>query len=119
MFSFLRPNAGPACPPVAEIAAAVARGEMVLVDVRETAELRGSGKAKGALHVPLGLLALKADPQAPDAVMAPGKPVVLYCASGGRSGMAAQTLRRMGYDPVWNLGGFGDWVAGGGQVDRA
>ena len=43
MFSFLRPNAGPACPSVAEFAAAVARGEMVLVDVRETAELRGSG----------------------------------------------------------------------------
>jgi rhodanese-related sulfurtransferase len=92
---------------------------MILVDVRETGELRASGRARGALHVPLGVLALKADPSAPDAALSPGKPVCVYCASGGRSGMAAQILTRLGYAPVWNIGGLGDWVAGGGQVDRA
>ncbi|MCB6177161.1 sulfurtransferase [Rhodobacter sp. Har01] len=118
MFSFLRPSTGPACPPVSEIVAAMARGEMQLVDVRDTGELRASGKAKGAIHISLGLLALKADPNAPDTMLKMGVPVVLYCASGARSGMAAQMLARMGYGPVWNLGGLGDWIAGGGQVER-
>lgn len=120
MFSFLRPSTQAArAPAVPEIAAAVAAGQMVLVDVREAGEVRASGKAKGALHLPLGLLALKADPSAPDAALSPGTPVCVYCASGGRSGMAAQILTRLGYAPVWNIGGLGDWVAGGGQVDRA
>jgi rhodanese-related sulfurtransferase len=119
MFSFLKTAARPALPAVAEIAAGVAAGEMVLVDVREAGEIRASGKARGALAIPLGVLALKADPAAPDAMLRPGRPVALYCASGGRSGMAVQMLERMGYGPVWNIGGFGDWVAGGGQVDRA
>ncbi len=120
MFNFLRPGAGRAAlPSVAEVAAAVAKGDMVLVDVREAGELQASGKAKGALHIPLGVLALKADPRAPDAVLRPGKPVAVYCASGGRSGMAAQVLSRLGYDTVWNIGGLSDWQAGGGQVVRA
>lgn len=120
MFNFLRPAGGPPrAPSVAEIAAAVAEGRMVLIDVREAGELKSSGKAKGALHLPLGVLALKADPGAPDAALRPGKPVCVYCASGGRSGMAAQVLARMGYDPVYNIGGLGDWVAGGGQVETA
>ena len=120
MFNFLRPAAtGPAMPSVAEISAAVDRGEILLVDVREPAELRASGKARGAVNIPLGVLALKADPKAPDAMLKPGKPVVLYCASGGRSGMGAQVLQRLGYAPVWNIGGLGDWHAGGGQVERS
>ena len=118
MFSFLRPSSGPACPPVAEIAAAVARGEMLLIDVRDPGEVRASGLAAGAVNIPLSILHLKADPTAPDAALAPGKPVVLYCASGARSGMAARMLRQMGYDPVWNLGGLQDWIAAGGPVQR-
>lgn len=118
MFPFLRPRPAKPAPPVAEIAAAVARGEMYLVDVREAAELRATGKARGALHLPMAVLALKADPQAPDALLKPGKPVVLYCASGARSGMAARMLEKMGYAPVWNLGGLADWARGGGAVER-
>ena len=119
MFNFLRPSASrPQPPSIAEISAGVASGEILLVDVREPAELRASGKAKGAINVPLGVLSLKADPKAPDAALKPGKPVVLYCASGGRSGMAVQMLQRLGYDPVWNIGGIGDWHAAGGQIER-
>lgn len=120
MFNFLRPASGQVKPPsVAELAAAVSRKEIVLIDVRELGEVQASGKAKGALHIPLGVLALKADPSAPDALLKPGLPVAVYCASGGRSGMAGQVLGRMGYAPVWNIGGLGDWQAGGGQVERA
>ena len=47
------------------------------------------------------------------------RPVLLYCASGGRSALAGQTLRQMGYDKVYNLGGFKDWVAAGGETEPA
>lgn len=119
MFNFLRPrSATAAAPAVDEVARAVAAGEMYLVDVRDLGELRQTGTAAGALHIPLSLIGLKADPKAPDALMAPGKPVAVFCAAGGRSAMAAQALGRMGYDPVWNLGGFADWQRAGGQVVR-
>ena len=117
MFNFLRRPAAPS-PSVQEIAAAVARGEMTLVDVRELPEVKSSGKAKGATVIPLSILGLKCDPGAPDCMIAHDKPVALYCASGGRSSMAAQTLSRMGYAQVYNIGGLGDWAAAGGQVER-
>lgn len=118
MFSFLRPRPTAGCPTVAEIARETAAGRMVLIDVRELNELRLTGKAKGALHIPMGELARRCTPGAAAADIAPGKPVVLYCASGGRSAGAAGMLRRLGYDPVWNLGGLNDWQRGGGTVER-
>lgn len=118
MFNFLRPASEQAKrPSVAEVAAAVSRKEIVLIDVRELGEVQASGKAKGALHIPLGVLALRADPAAPDALLKPGLPVAVYCLSGGRSGRAAQLLSSLGYGPVWNIGGLADWQAGGGQVE--
>lgn len=119
MFNFLRPRAQNQTPPLAEIMAGVAEGRIALLDVREMAEVRASGKACGAVVIPLGLLALKADPKAPDTALAPGRPIAVYCASGGRSGRAAQVLRQMGYETVWNIGGLCDWQAAGGQVERA
>ena len=118
MFNFLRRTQGQT-PPLAGIVADVAAGRVALVDVREAGEIRVSGKARGAVAIPLALLALKADPKAPDALLSPGRPVAVYCASGGRSGMAARMLRQMGYDPVWNIGGLRDWQSAGGQVERS
>jgi rhodanese-related sulfurtransferase len=46
------------------------------------------------------------------------KTIVLYCASGGRSALAGKTLKDMGYGDVRNLGGFQDWLAGGGAVEK-
>ncbi len=118
MFNFMR--SAPPQPSLTpdEISRLVASGEMSLVDVREMAEVRASGKAKGAQVIPLSILGLKCDPKSADCLISHNKPVALYCASGGRSSMAAQTLARMGYDQVHNLGGLGDWVAAGGQVER-
>ena len=118
MFNFARSTPAPQPITIAEIAAKVARNEMSLVDVREMGEVKASGKAKGAKVIPLSILGLKCDPQSTDCMISHDKPVALYCASGGRSSMAAQTLSRMGYSEVYNVGGFGDWVAGGGQVER-
>lgn len=118
MFNFLR--SGPAQPKlsVQDAMAKVAAGEMLLVDVRERGELQASGTAKGAIHIPLSLIAMKADPKGPDFDKRfAGKPVAVFCASGARSGMAAQALQKLGYDAV-NLGGFGAWVQAGGPVTR-
>jgi rhodanese-related sulfurtransferase len=102
-----------------EVIAAAAKGALTLIDVRETAEVKSSGLAMGALHIPLALLAMKADPKSPsyDARITAGKPVAIYCAMGGRAGMAAQALSRLGYQAL-NIGGLSDWAAAGGQISR-
>ena len=46
------------------------------------------------------------------------KTVILYCASGGRAALAGKALQELGYAKVFNLGGFKDWVAAGGAVER-
>lgn len=101
---------------IAEISALVAQDRMILLDVREIAEVKASGRAEGARVIPLSLLGLKADPSQPNCELPRGLPVAVYCASGGRSGMAADALARLGYDAVMNLGGLRDWAAGGGRV---
>ena len=115
MFSALR-SAPAVRPSVSEVAAQVAEGKMLLIDVREVAEAKASGVAQGATLVPLSLLPLKADPRQPGCELPQGLPVAVYCASGGRSGMAVDVLTRLGYGPVVNLGGLRDWAAGGGAV---
>ncbi|OYX41783.1 MAG: sulfurtransferase [Rhodobacterales bacterium 32-67-9] len=98
----------------------VKAGELILIDVRDGSELAASGRAEGALHVPLALLKMKCDPSSPEclAELSPEKPVALYCASGARSQVAAQMLGAMGYAEVYNIGGLYDWHAAGGTVTR-
>jgi rhodanese-related sulfurtransferase len=97
----------------------VAKGA-VLVDIRDSAELAQTGKAAGALHIPRGSLEFKADLTAPsaDKNFAHDKPVILHCASGGRAALAGKLLKDMGYQKVYNLGGFKDWVDAGGKVEK-
>jgi rhodanese-related sulfurtransferase len=116
MLSFMRSK--PASDPqtIPEISRRIAAGEMILIDVREHAEVRASGKAEGAKVIPLAMLPLKADPKLPGNEIAPGIPVAVYCASGARSASAAQVLTRLGYGAVTNLGGLRDWAAQGGKV---
>ena len=97
----------------------VANGAL-LVDVRDSAELAQTGRAAGSLHVPRGSLEFKADLSSPTAEksLAFDKPVILHCASGGRAALAGKLLKDMGYQKVYNLGGFKDWVEAGGKVDK-
>lgn len=99
--------------------ALAAQGGITLLDVREGAEIAASGTAKGAVHIPLSIVPLKANPQAPDhdKRLDPTKPVAVFCAVGGRAGQAAAVLERLGFT-AHNIGGFGDWVAAGGAVQR-
>ena len=98
----------------------IAQGNALVVDVRETQEVANSGKAAGAVHVSRGLLEFRADPDSPahDKNFAKDKNVILYCASGGRSALAGKLLKDMGYERVYNLGGFKDWADAGGEVEK-
>jgi len=100
--------------------ALIERGNVLVVDVRDSAELAAGGKAKGAVHASRGMLEFKADPESPyyDKAFAKDKTVLVYCASGGRSALAGKTLIDLGYKDVRNLGGFKDWVEGGGPVEK-
>jgi rhodanese-related sulfurtransferase len=93
----------------------------VVLDVRDAMELAQSGKVAGAVHIPRGLLEFKADPDSParDPNLDTDKTVILYCASGGRSALAGKTLKDLGYNKVYNLGGFKDWVESGGPTEKA
>ena len=98
----------------------LAKGNAVVVDVRDAPEVEQTGKVAGAVHIPRGMLEFRADPESPyyDQNLAKDKPVILYCAAGGRAALAGQTLKEMGYDEVFNLGGFNDWAQSGGAIDR-
>jgi rhodanese-related sulfurtransferase len=97
----------------------IADGALV-VDVREPAEVEQSGKVAGAVHVPRGMVEFRADPESPyyEKSFAKDRPVIVYCAAGGRAALAGQVLKDMGYGDVYNLGGFSDWANSGGAVDK-
>ncbi|HEV2089360.1 MAG TPA: rhodanese-like domain-containing protein [Cryptosporangiaceae bacterium] len=93
-----------------------AAGDAVLIDLREPAELRNDGMIEGAVHAPRGMLEFWADPDSPyhRPEFDPQRRTVLYCASGGRSALAAQTLAELGYTDVAHLdGGIKAWKQAG------
>ena len=96
-------------------------GDILVVDVRDSEELKDSGKIRGALHVTRGMLEFRADPESPyhNSQFRKDRPVALYCASGGRSALAGKTLRDLGYQQVFNAGAFKDLVEGGLEKESA
>ncbi len=89
------------------------RGEPVtFLDVREPNEWN-LGHIPGAVLIPRGLLEQNVDGRVPrDA------PVVVYCASGNRSALAADVMQQMGYTQATSLArGFRGWVESGGDVE--
>jgi rhodanese-related sulfurtransferase len=98
----------------------IAKGNALVVDVRDAPEVEKSGKIAGAVHVSRGMLEFRADPDSPyhDKNFARDKTIILYCASGGRSALGGKVLKEMGYDQVYNLGAFKDWAETGGAVEK-
>lgn len=98
---------------VAEVQQALAgTAPPMVIDCREPQETN-LGRIPGALVIPRGVLETKIEAVAPrDAE------IVLYCASGNRSALAADTMQQMGYTRVASMaGGFGGWAAAGGPVE--
>jgi rhodanese-related sulfurtransferase len=94
--------------------------DVLIVDVRDPAEVAQTGKVPGAVNVPRGMLEFRADPASPshDKAFDPSKTVVLYCASGGRAALAGTVLQELGYGDVRTMGGFKDWADKGLPVEK-
>lgn len=97
---------------VAEAARLLDSGDLVLVDVRESAEWR-SGRVPGARHVPLTGL-----PRVVDALAREAKPVAFICRSGNRSGAACAAARSRGLDALNVRGGMIAWQRAGLSVTK-
>jgi len=98
----------------------IAKGNTLVVDVRDAPEVQASGKVAGAVHVSRGMLEFRADPELPshDKNFAKDKNVILYCGSGGRSALGGKLLKDLGYEKVYNLGAFKDWAESGGAIEK-
>jgi rhodanese-related sulfurtransferase len=97
--------------PPEQVAQEVGRGA-TLIDIREPEERANNGTIEGAVPAPRGMLEFYADPTSayhrPE--FDPARPLILACASGGRSALAAETLQQMGYTQVAHLdGGLKAW----------
>jgi len=101
---------------IREVSPAEARGrakDAVLIDVREADEW-AQGHVPGALFIPRGFLELRVEEKVPDR----SQEVILYCAGGTRSALAARALQDLGYERVSSMaGGFGRWKESGFPID--
>ncbi len=88
-------------------------GAPVFLDIREPNETN-LGRIPGALVIPRGTMETKVE-----AVIPRDAAVVIYCASGNRSALAADTLQQMGYHNVASMmDGFNGWAVSGGPVEH-
>ena len=105
---------------VDQVTTELAQGTATLIDIREPAEQQ-NGTIPGAIHAPRGMLEFYADSTSPyhRPEFDVNRRIILHCASGGRSALAADTLQLMGYTNVAHLdGGIKAWVAAGQPVTK-
>ena len=91
------------------------------LDFHEESEVINSGVIKNAIHIPRGLLEFKL---APNSLSNPrnidkATNLFLYCAGGYRSALAAKTLLEIGFTNVYNIGGYGEWIDNGGDIQAS
>ena len=106
---------------IGQLAAELAAGGVQLLDIRDVRERQALGWIPGALHVPRGMLEFWVDPTSTyyRGRVDPEKRIVLYCAAGGRSALAADVLRDMGFPNVAHLEvGFNGWSAAGMPTEK-
>jgi len=107
---------------VEEAAREVEQGAALLVDIREPAEREQTGAIAGSVEAPRGMLEFWADPTSPyhREEFDPERRLILHCASGGRSALAAETLQELGYERVAHMdGGIKAWKEAGKPVEGA
>ena len=82
-----------------------------LIDIRDEVEIQKLGTIENSFHIPRGLLEFSIHPESAyvqNNQLDLNKEIVLFCAAGGRSALAAKTLKEMGFDNVSHIeGGFG------------
>ena len=93
-----------------------------LIDLREESELINSGSIEKSTHIPRGLLEFSLNSNSPliqNNIIDINKEIVLFCAAGGRSALAAKTLKDMGFKNVSHIdGGFGAMINNGFKVKK-
>ena len=85
-------------------------GACTLIDIREKGELDKTGRIENSNHIPRGMLEFWLDPEGPyfkSGKIDMNKEIVLFCAGGLRSALAAKSLKEMGFEKVSHIeGGF-------------
>tara|TARA_B100000524_G_scaffold96753_1_gene45972 strand:- start:194 stop:580 length:387 start_codon:yes stop_codon:yes gene_type:complete len=99
----------------------IKNSKFVIIDVREESEVYSQGIIKDAIHIPRGLIEFKLSP---DSLNNPvnidnDTNILVYCAGGFRSALAAKTLSDMGFQNVFNIGGFQEWIDSGGEIQAS
>ena len=90
------------------------RSDVVVVDVRDASEREIEGAIPDSVHASRGMLEFHADPESPAYLPSfdTTKRLILFCGTGGRSALAAKTLKDMGFPEVSSLvGGYAAWKA--------
>ena len=94
-----------------EVKSAFEKGEVTLIDIRDIRELWKEGTIKNSMHIPRGMLEFWLDPEGAyfkQGKLDLNKEMVLFCAGGMRSALAAKSLKEMGFKKVSHIdGGFG------------
>ena len=92
----------------------------VFVDLRDGTEQAKTGRIPGAVPSSRGMMEFHIDPESPahNPAFNQDKTYVFYCASGGRSALAAKVAMEMGLKPVVNMsGGVAAWIKAGGTLE--
>lgn len=99
----------------------ISQEDALLLDVRDATEVSQTAKLSNALNVSRGMLEFRADEATPyhNPEFRTDRPVILYCASGGRSALSGKVLKEMGYERVYNLGGFKEAADAGFPTEPA
>ena len=90
----------------------------IIIDVREESEVFNLGIIKNAIHIPRGLLEFKLSPNSQNnpVKIDDDTNILVYCAGGYRSALAAKSLYDLGFMNVFNIGGFQEWIDAGGEI---
>ena len=105
-----------------EVAAELSTSDVLLVDIREPEERAATGIIPGAVPAARGMLEFYADPTSPyhREEFETDRRIILYCASGGRSALATDMLKQLGYQHAAHLdGGIKGWIAADRPVEIA
>ena len=98
----------------------VNKEKCILIDIRDALELDKNGKIENSYHISRGLLEFSIYPESAyvqNNKLDLNKEIILFCAAGGRSALAAKTLKEMGYEKISHIeGGFGEMSNSGFKV---
>ena len=106
--------------PAAELLNMFNQPEVQIVDIRDIRERQRDGYIPGSFHCPRGMAEFWVDPDSPyyKDIFAEDKTFIFYCASGWRSALTVDTLRKMGMENIAHLEhGFGSWKKVNGTIE--